>query len=76
MKPAVHGTSIICTPGTIDLSNGCPRINQTKRDEGEQRENGAYHVALLTANFCTSDRLWKVFIPERSDTPASLHNRL
>jgi hypothetical protein len=75
MKPAVHGTSIIRTPRTIDFSNGRPRINQSKRDKGEQRGSAAYHVALLTANPRTFDRLWNVFIPGRSSTPASLHNR-
>jgi hypothetical protein len=71
MKPAVHGTSIIRTPGTIDFSNGRSRINQSNRDKGEQYENAAHHVALLIANPCAFDRLSNVFIPKTIGYAAS-----
>lgn len=71
MKPAVHGASIVRTPGTIDFSNGRPRINQSNRNKGEQYENPAHPVALLIANPCAFDPLSNVFIPKTIGYAAS-----
>ena len=71
MKPAVHGASIVRTPRAVDFSNARARINQSKREKGEQHESAAYHVALLIAKSCTFDRLWNVFIPKTIGYAAS-----